>query len=638
MSSSINFNTDQIVGARLFINIFCNKQRIKALYDTGAAVSVVSESAFKLICGSGTSVEPVYHAQFPNLATASGSKMHITGIFKVRMTVCGRSFTAPLIVSPDVANQCIIGMNIIRGCGLVYDPGSETVGYREDPFPARQLPPVDEVTLAAFQPTNLVLVKPVTVPPHTARLVKVALASAASNDRLLQTGEYIADVAGIAIAFRTNKDGTCSIYLPNASDDEVEFARGAVLGSVEPRDSTNVVSTSEQVAMITSEAKVQNKQLASKTPVNEQLVAQVKTQIANCVNKNLPRAERNKYIAMLYDHIDVFSLSQHDIGRTDTVIHDVKVRDREPVYTQQYRLPFEQLQIIRDHVGAWLKSGVVERAHSKYNSPIFCVPKKEGQGYRPELDYRKLNAKSLPDKYSIRAIDQCIEEVGMANSKIFSCLDLKSGFWQMLLEEKARPYTAFTVPGVGQFQWVTAPMGLMGSPASFSRLMEVVMRDLSNILTYIDDCLVHSSTHADHLQHLKLALDRLRLHGLKLNPAKCIFAERTVQYLGHTLSDKGISPGFDKTKAIQESAPPATTRQLKSFLGLCNYFRCYIKDFAHIATPLYKLTRQDSDWKGGELPSVALSAFKSLKQAICAKPVLKYPSRGGNSIYSSTPR
>ena len=631
MAVDTDCKTDQIVGARLFINIFCNRQRIKALYDTGAAVSVISTNAFKIICGSGTSVEPISHAQFPNLATASGGRMQIVGIYNVRMTVCGRSFTAPLVVSPDIANQCIIGMNIIRGCGLVYDPGSETVGYRNDPFPEQQLPPVDEVTLADFQPTNLVLMKPVTVPPHTARLVKVALAAADSSNRVLQKGEYLADVAGIAIAFRTSQYGTCSIYLPNASDDDMQFERGAVLGAVSPRDSTNVVTTTEQVAVITATAKEQEKQLAPPTSTHskEQLLAQVKTQIAKSVNVNLPPAERKNYIDMLYQHVDVFSTSQHDIGRTDTVVHDVKVRDREPVYTQQYRLPFEQLQIIRDHVGAWLKSGVVERAHSKYNSPIFCVPKKEGQGYRPVLDYRKLNAKSLPDKYSIRPIDQCIEEVGMAGSKIFSCLDLKSGFWQMLLKEQARPYTAFTVPGVGQFQWVTAPMGLMGSPASFSRLMEVVMRDLSNIITYIDDCLVHSRTHAEHWQHLKAALDRLRLHGLKLNADKCLFAARTVQYLGHTLSDKGISPGFDKTRAIRESRPPTTTRQLKSFMGLCNYFRCYIRDFAHIANPLYKLTRQDSEWPGGELPPAALTAFNTLQQSICAQPVLKYPTRNG---------
>ena len=592
-------HTDEVVGARLFINIFCNKQRIKALFDTGAAVSVVSPHAFQLILQSGTTVQPIAHAQFPNLTTASGDKMQISGVYNVRMTIVGRSFSAPLVVSPDVANQCIIGMNIIRGCGLVYDPDSDLVVYRNDPLPLKQLPPVDAVALENFRPTNLVNLRPVTIPPHTAVLAKVGLSDASSNERLLHLREYIADIAGIAVAIRTSKDGTCKIYIPNASDDEMHFAGGDVLGEVSPRDTTAVVTTAEQVAIITSQAKSQSQSTPTPPPGSRDALRKT---IANSVNCDLPPAERSQYISMLHDHVDVFSTSQHDIGRTDTVIHDVKVRDREPVYTQQYRLPFEQLQIIRDHVGAWLQSGVIERAHSKYNSPIFCVPKKEGQGYRPVLDYRKLNAKSLPDKYSIRPIDQCIEEVGMAGSKIFSCLDLKSGFWQMLLEKQARPYTAFTVPGVGQFQWVTAPMGLMGSPASFSRLMDVVMRDLKNIITYIDDCLVHSRSHAEHREHLQAALQRLRLHGLKLNPDKCIFAARTVQYLGHTLSDKGISPGFDKTQAVRAAAPPSTARQLKSFLSLCNYFRCYIPNYAVMATPLYQLTRQDSSWSGGDLP------------------------------------
>ena len=145
----------------------------------------------------------------------------------------------------------------------------------------------------------------------------------------------------------------------------------------------------------------------------------------------------------------------------------------------------------------------------------------------------------------------------MAGSSIFSGLDLKSGFWQMLLNEQARPYTAFTVPGVGQFQWVTAPMGLMGSPASFSRLMEVVMRDLTNVITYIDDCLVHSRTHAEHVAHLEAAIQRLRVHGLKLNPDKCTVGVSKLQYLGHTLSAAGVSPGLDKTQAIRDSPPLA---------------------------------------------------------------------------------
>jgi hypothetical protein len=245
------------------------------------------------------------------------------------------------------------------------------------------------------------------------------------------------------------------------------------------------------------------------------------------------------------------------------------------------------------------------------------------------LDYRKLNSKSLPDRYSIRTIEECITEVGHADSKIFSCLDLTSGFWQMPLKESSRHYTAFTIPGCGQYEWRSSPMGLTGCPASFSRLMELVMRDASNIITYIDDVLIHSKDHTSHLDHLQVALERIKTHNLKLNMAKCIFGSSSVAYLGHNLTATGISPGTDKAQAVRDTKPPTSVKHVKSFVGLCNYFRIYIRRFAQRAAPLFALTRQDCQWKGGRLPEEALSAFLDLRQAICDKPILSYPSRIG---------
>ena len=169
----------------------------------------------------------------------------------------------------------------------------------------------------------------------------------------------------------------------------------------------------------------------------------------------------------------------------------------------------------------WLNAGLIERSTSRHNSPVFCVPKKDGAGLRVVLDYRLLNFKSLPDKYSIRTIDQCIEEIGKAKSTLFSCLDLTNGYWQLSLDPAARHLTAFTIPGVGQFQWKVTPQGLMGAPASFSRLMDLIMSDAENVITYIDDVLVHSSTHALHIQHLSSALSRIRAAHLRLNANKC---------------------------------------------------------------------------------------------------------------------
>jgi hypothetical protein len=143
---------------------------------------------------------------------------------------------------------------------------------------------------------------------------------------------------------------------------------------------------------------------------------------------------------------------------------------------------------------------------SRYNSPIFAVMKKDGN-VRLVQDFQALNQQSYTDKYSMKDVSECIGEIGRSGSTIFSTIDLTGGFCQMILHPRVRPYTAFTVPGMGQFQWVTSPMGLLGCPASFQRLMETVVNSLSKVIVYIDDLLVHSASHKEHLVTLNQVLE-----------------------------------------------------------------------------------------------------------------------------------
>jgi hypothetical protein len=186
----------------------------------------------------------------------------------------------------------------------------------------------------------------------------------------------------------------------------------------------------------------------------------------------------------------------------------------------------------------------------------------------------------------------------------------------MQLDEKSQPMMAFTIPGKGQYNWITSPMGFLGCPASFQRLMEGVMRNISNIIVYIDDLLVHTTTHEEHLKVLEQVLERLHSHNLKINLDKCFFGNKEVSYLGFTLTPAGIKPGKNKLKAIKNAKPPTDVKTIHSFVGLCNFFRTHIKNLAIIAAPLFKLTRKDSGYKGGPLPKEAMDAFCILKSSL----------------------
>jgi hypothetical protein len=195
------------------------------------------------------------------------------------------------------------------------------------------------------------------------------------------------------------------------------------------------------------------------------------------------------------------------------------LKPQEPIYIKPFKIPNAHHKEVKRHVLEWLKLRVIQPAHSRYNSPIFSAMKKDGN-VRLVQNFRALNQQSYTDKYSIKDVSECIGEIGRLGSTIFSTIDLIAGFWQMILHPRARPYTAFTVPGMGQFQWVTSPMGLLGCPVSFQRLMETVVNSITNIIVYIDDLLVHSATHEEHLVTLNQVLEQLVQHNIKINLQK----------------------------------------------------------------------------------------------------------------------
>ncbi len=175
-------------------------------------------------------------------------------------------------------------------------------------------------------------------------------------------------------------------------------------------------------------------------------------------------------------------------------------------------------------------------------------------------------------------------------------------------------------------------MGLLGCPASFQRLMEQVLRGLQNILIYIDDELIHTDTHEKHLEALEQVLLRLHQHHLKINLDKCLFGDQQVSYLGFTLTPEGIKPGDAKLKSIQKADPPNDVKEIRSFMGLCNFFQNHIPDFATTAAPLFKLTRQDSRYLSGQLPTTALQAFKTLQTQLSKQPALAFPRTDQNYL------
>jgi hypothetical protein len=202
--------------------------------------------------------------------------------------------------------------------------------------------------------------------------------------------------------------------------------------------------------------------------------------------------------------------------------HSIAMEDERPVHQRQFRVPFAHEEVLYKYVDKLLKSGAIEVCRSRCNSDEFCVAKKQlpnaASGdpvpLRVVLDFRAVHLKSLPGCYCVKEVRECLDEVGKAKSAIFLTCNLTSGFWQQPLQEKSRQYTAFSMPNKGaRYQWRATPRELQGSPALFARLMDFVTPGVKGITTYIDDILVHSRDHAQHLKSLKEVLRRLQKYG-----------------------------------------------------------------------------------------------------------------------------
>ena len=566
----------------------------------------------------------------PSVNNASGRAMPIDGAFMCRFLLDNVPTSGIFLVSPELNAEAIIGCNIIRSENLIFDPELDKVIRKTTTVPG---------TVHSWSSADVLMVSDCTIDPCqarkcTLRVVDKDKAPICHTDMLVSLGGPI----GATYAVRTSVNGTFTMHVPNATTNQISIDRRTCIGSAFPMSQWMIVPGSQTSAVDALSVMMAHPSTPNTDPMKDprpphrqpgSASEAVKTAIRASVKKTVPPQHQPAYLELLLEFADCFSEHKFDLGYNDQVAHKIAMRDQEPVYRSQFRIPEEHMDLIRSSVQAWLRIGIIQPSNSLYNSPIFCVSKKEGQGLRVVLDYRAINAHSLPDRYSIKTVEECIADIGRARSKVFASLDQRSGFWQQKLDEDSRKFTAFTIPGLGQFEYVTCPMGLTGSPASFSRLMDLVMQGLPNTITYIDDTLVHAPDHPSLLRHLRDTLLRFRKANLKLNAEKCIFGSSSVQYLGHTLTAGGVTPGECKLRAIQETKPPKNIKQLKSFIGLVNYFRNYVRDFARKCAPLNALTRNNSEWQEGDLPEEAMAAFLQLRELLLQKPVLSYPTRDG---------
>ena len=208
----------------------------------------------------------------------------------------------------------------------------------------------------------------------------------------------------------------------------------------------------------------------------------------------------------------------------------------------------------------------------------------------------------------------------LKGAKVFSTIDLRSGYHHIALGKSSRAKTAFVTP-FGKYEFLMVPFGLAQAPAYFQLLMNKVLKGLKFAMTYLDDIIIFSQDELQHLEHLEIVFSCLQEAGLKMKCSKCDFFKSEIHYLGHLISPEGISLLPNKLDSIKHMPVPNSVKEIKQFLGLTGYYRKFVPRFADISRPLTILTKKDAKF---EWTSACQKSFELLKEALCGEPVLKY--------------
>ena len=347
-------------------------------------------------------------------------------------------------------------------------------------------------------------------------------------------------------------------------------------------------------------------------------------------------AEETEAFTKLCDkYADVFSDNSGDIGRTPLIKMDIDTGENPPVCQRPYTLPLKHAEWVKKELNILEAAGIIVRSVSPWASPIVVVPKRSAPGEPPKrqmcVDYRALNkllppvkkahsnAKGVLSLVPLPKIDEIY--ACLKGSKVFSTLDMCSGYHHVEMTEEARPKTAFTLlANLGKWEFLRCPFGLAQAPAYFQRLANEVLAPFDFAFGYLDDILIYSPDVQTYLKHLELIFQQLRDVDLKLKMEKCSFLKKHIQYLGHIVSGDGPVP--EKLSSIQQMPRPYTPKEVKQFLGLVGYYRKFIPRYADIARPLNALTRKDVDFVWTD---ICQKSFELLKTMVSEEPILVYP-------------
>ena len=558
--------------------------------DTGSTISVLHKSVLD------TLPQVKLFPTSTKAKTIAQEDLPILGRVNVPFQVADQKHVISLYVSESVDVPCLLGLDFLHAVPCVIDL----------PRKKLNLTPRESVRSVSVDVTSVGKVKlgrDFSVAPGAEILVPGYAHTCTYRGSALM--EPTLDIPGIEVVrcLVSVSDTAVPVVLRNVTSDHITVPKHTDVADLEV--SFVEAPLSDPIADAQSDSSASNVKL-------EDLV--------DLSDTDLTEPQRDALFAVLRKHDHMFD---GHIGHTDLVTHRIDTGDHPPVRQSPRRIPPHLRDEVRSQLDDLVRQGILEEADGTWSSPIMLTRKKNSK-WRMVVDLRRVNAITNLPAYPIPRIDDALE--ALAGSSYFCVLDMNSAYHQISIDPADRVKTTITTP-FGNWMYRRMCFGLSSAPFTCAKLLNIVLGDLSpqTCVTYFDDIIVHGKSVEEVLTGLDAVLSRLSSAGLTLSLSKCQFFRKQTMFLGHIVSKGSISADPVKVQKVKDWPEPRSAKELSSFLGLCTYFKKYVKDFAKIAAPLFHLTNRDVRF---EWTSVHAAAFETMKVALTTAPVMALPRFG----------
>ena len=627
-------------------------REVFTLFDTGASRSVMSGETFRKLNQDSKNLDI---KNFPTVVEANGTSLGAIGKINCEIVIGKKNFRQTFLVCENLTRSLILGVGFAKqhAAGVHWTKHNSFVLTIEGETVAKTKELHNKAAISLKKRTKL--------PPRSCIVVDMDINTTSTDKVQLIPGEYcIASNPNMymynlfADLSEKTKDSVTPFVIVNLSNDQyLEFTENHVVAFAEKDDTEGEVFKIEQVdttprnwipaqlqrsvaeiAKIDTEMDLHSILTSASNFIKSPAEVKVhrKVDLEEKKIKQETRQEFNK-LCDLFD--DIISKGSDDIGKTLLVEMDIDTGDSPPIASKSYTLSLKHYDWVQKEITTLEKAGIITKSISPWASPVVIVRKKSAPGEPPQrrmcVDFRRLN-KQLPEVKNMSGGKGCISLVPLPKIdvlyvklqfyKVFSTLDLRSGYYHIGLSDSAKPKTAFVVSGMGKFEFNRVPFGLAQVPAYFQRLINEVLTDCNFAMGYLDDIIIFSKTEEEHLQHLEEIFEWLRKAGLKLKLQKCSFFKKHIQYLGHLISDEGIQPLSGKLESIAKMPVPQNAKQVKQFSELVGYYRKFVPRFSDISRPLTQLTRKNENLNWS---TECDKCFHMLKDYLQEAPILRYP-------------